>query len=56
MAAFRTGLDPIEIGDLGSKFKVTVTENSCLNDEKNLLKFKSTHFVNQSSSFDWKFH
>ena len=26
--------NPIEIGDLGSKVKVTVTENVCKNDEK----------------------
>ena len=26
--------DPIEIGDLGSKVKITVTENVCQNDEK----------------------
>ena len=39
MAAYRTGLNLIEIGDLGSKVKVTVTENVCENDEKNLPKF-----------------
>ena len=40
MAAYRTGLDPIENGDIKSKLKVkvTVTENVCLNDEKYLLK------------------
>ena len=37
MVASRTGLDPIEIGDLGSKVKVTVTENVCKNDEGNLF-------------------
>ena len=34
MVAYNTGSDPIEIGDLGSKVKVTVTENVCKNDEK----------------------
>ena len=29
-----TGSDPIEIGDLGLKVKVTVTENVSKNDEK----------------------
>ena len=27
LVAYRTGSDPIEIGDLGSKVKVTVTQN-----------------------------
>ena len=40
MVAYRTGSDPIEIGDLGSKVKVTVTENVCNNDEKNSPKIK----------------
>ena len=56
MAAYNTGSDPIEIGDLGSKVKVTVTENVCKNDEKNRQKFISRHFLNQISSFDWKFY
>ena len=34
MVAYNTGSDPIEFGDLGSKVKVTVTENVCKNDEK----------------------
>ena len=34
MAAYCTGSNPIEIGDLGSKVKVTVTENVCKNDGK----------------------
>ena len=38
MADFWTGSDPIEIGDLGSKVKVTVTENICKNDEKKIAK------------------
>ena len=40
MAAYNTGSDPIEIGDLGSKVKVTVTENVCKNDEKNSPKIQ----------------
>ena len=35
MVAYNTDSDPIEIGDLGLKVKVTVTENVCKNDEKN---------------------
>ena len=38
--AYRTGSDPIEIGDLGSKVKVTVTENVCKSDEKNSPKIQ----------------
>ena len=38
MAAYRTGSDPIEFGDLGSKVKVTVTADVCKNDEKNSPK------------------
>ena len=44
LIAYNTGSNPIEIGDLGSKVKVTVTENVCKNDEKNRQKFKSRHF------------
>ena len=40
MAAYRTGSDPIEFGDLGSKVKVTVTENVCKNYEKNSPKIQ----------------
>ena len=35
MVAYNTSSDPIEIGELGSKLKVTVTENVCKNDVKN---------------------
>ena len=53
MVAYNTGLDPIEIGDLGSKVKVTVTENVCKNDEKkfaknsylNIFEIKSHHSI-----------
>ena len=38
MVAYNTGLDFIEFGDLGSKVKVTVTENVSKNDEKKSLK------------------
>ena len=38
MVAFCTGLDPIDIGDLGSNIKVTVTENVCKKNEKNRQK------------------
>ena len=45
MVAYNTGSDPIEFGDLGSKVKVTVTENVCQNDEKkNRLEFKCKYF------------
>ena len=40
MVAYYTGSDPIEIGDLGSKVKFTVTENVSKNDEKNSLKIQ----------------
>ena len=40
MAANRTGSYLIEIGDLGSKVKVTVTENVSKNGEKKSLKIK----------------
>ena len=56
MVAYPTGSNPIEFGDFGSKVKVTVTENKCKNDEKNRQKFRSRHFRNQISSFDWKFY
>ena len=42
MVAYRTGLNPIEIGNFGSKGKVTVTENVCLNDEKKKFTKNST--------------
>ena len=38
MVAYNIGSDPIEIGDLRSKVKVTVTENVCKNEEKNSPK------------------
>ena len=38
MVAYNTGSNPIEIGDLGSKVKVTVTENVCKNEEKKFAK------------------
>ena len=40
MAAYCTGSDSIEIGDLGSKVKVTVTENVSKKDEKISLKIQ----------------
>ena len=40
MVAYNTGSEPMEIGDLGSKVKVTVTENACKNDEKNSPKIQ----------------
>ena len=54
MVAYNTGSNPIEIGDLRSKAKVTVTENVCKNDEKNSSKIR--HFSNQISSFVWKLY
>ena len=38
MVSYCTGSNPIEIGDLGSKVKVTVTENVSKNDEKKIAK------------------
>ena len=38
MVAYNTGSDPIEFGDLGSKVKVTVTENVSKNYEKKIAK------------------
>ena len=38
MAAYNASSDPIEIGDLGSKVKFTVTENVCKNNEKKIAK------------------
>ena len=40
MVAYNTGSDPIEFGDLGSKVKVTVTENVYKDDEKNSPKIQ----------------
>ena len=40
MITYNTGSDPIEFGDLGSKVKVTVSENVYKNDEKNSPKIK----------------
>ena len=40
MIAYYTGSSPIEMGDLGSKVKVTVTENVFKNDEKNSPKIQ----------------
>ena len=40
MVAYRIGKNPIEIGDLGSKVKVTVPENVCKNDEKKSPKIQ----------------
>ena len=38
MVAYNTGSDHIEIGDLGSKVKVTVTENVCTMMKKKFAK------------------
>ena len=56
MVAYRTGSNPIEIGDLGSKVKVTVTENVCKNDEKEspkisgleIFEIRSQHSIGNS--------
>ena len=42
MFAYRTGSNPNEIGNIGSKVKVKVTKNVCLNDEKNRKKLHLT--------------
>ena len=48
MVDYNTGSDPIEIGDLGLKVKVTVTENVCKNDEKNSPKIHIKTFFYKS--------
>ena len=45
MVAYNTGSDLIEIGDLGSKVKVTVTENVYKNDEKNSPEIQILTFL-----------
>ena len=40
MVAYNTGSNPIEIGDLWSKVKVTVAENVSKIDEKKPLKIQ----------------
>ena len=40
MVAYNTGSNPIEIGDLGSKVKVTVTKNISKIDETKSLKIQ----------------
>ena len=45
MVAYNTGSNPIEFGDLGSKVKVTVTENVFKNDEKNSPKIHIKTFL-----------
>ena len=40
MVSYISGQIKFEDGDLGSKVKVTVTENVCKNDEKNLDIFE----------------
>ena len=40
MIAYYTGSNPIEMGDLGSKVKVTVTEIVFKNDEKKSPKIQ----------------
>ena len=47
MVASNTGSDPIEIGDLGSKVKGTVTENVSKNDEKIAKKSTINIFENK---------
>ena len=44
MVAYRISSNPIEIGDLGLKVKVTVTENVSKIDEKNRFKFNYKYF------------
>ena len=44
MVAYCTSSNPIEIGDLGPKVKVTMTENVFKNDEKNSLKLNYYYF------------
>ena len=41
--SLHTDTDPIEIGDLGSKVKVTVNENVSKSDEKNCQNFKCAY-------------
>ena len=53
MVAYRTGSNPIEIGNLGSKVKVTVTENVCKMDEKKIAKNSNLDIF---EILDWKFY
>ena len=56
MVEYYIGSNPIEISDLESEVKVTVTENVFKDyEKKNREKFKSRHFKNQIPSFDWTF-
>ena len=48
MVAYNTGSNPIEIGDLGSKVKVTVTENVSKIDEKIAKNSTINIFENRS--------
>ena len=55
MVAYCTGSDPIEIGDLESNVKITVTENVCKNDEKILRGCKHARnivFTLKNETFD----
>ena len=46
------GSDPIEIGDIGPKVKVNVTENVSKNNENNLLKNQLLSFF-ESKTVIW---
>ena len=50
MVAYNTGSEPIEIGDLGSKVKVTVTENVSKNEKKIAKNSTINIFENKSIS------
>ena len=49
IVGYCTGSDPIEIGDLGFKVKVTVTENLSKNDEKKIAKNSIMNLFNNKS-------
>ena len=51
MVAYHTGLNPIEIGDIGLKVKVTVAKNVSQNDEKYRQNFKYRHFFIKTHHF-----
>ena len=56
MVAYRIDSNPIEIGDLRSKVKVTVTDNVTKNDEKKSLKFNYKYFWKYTLLLDRTFH
>ena len=50
--AYSTGSDPNEIGDFGSKVKVTMKQNVSKDDNENLRNIQMKKNFNESLSFD----